>query len=516
MTQPKPMSSGIPAWLWKLGPSMLAAVPVLALVQGADALLSPRHVMGLAGILSLLTGALQYALSRVISMKLAAFFAALTLLMIWSPNLLISGALTLIALWILVRLPQHAEILPTFAGVFALILGVPALVIQVPTAWADLRHPAATPFPLATRTGQPLPNIYWILLDGFGREDILIEMFGKPTPLADGLRSRGFQVAPRAKANYSQTILAMGSIWNANRIEEVLVLPEDSANRHPIRRAISDNPVIATLRAAGYRIVTNRLEISALTLPVDDYLDSPPTLTELEYAVLRMTALATVDTWVAEESTASIYRLRRWRLQGAFQALATLPRPEMPSLVLTHVVTPHPPFLLLEDGTPRHFDRPHVFSDGHHWLNHHADATPETYRDGYIHMATWTAHQTLEALDHLISIDPDAIFVVHSDHGPGSSLNWDNPSAEGLRERMAILNAIRLPGSHSKSWPPDLTPIDAMRIVLNHIFDTQMAIGDQAATFSTWDRPFRFIDVDEVLEASSPPADSPTPGELPQ
>ena len=61
--------------------------------------------------------------------------------------------------------------------------------------------------PAATR-----PNIYYIILDAYGRDDVLKKNYGYDnTELLTYLREKGFYVADKSYANYAQTALSLTS-----------------------------------------------------------------------------------------------------------------------------------------------------------------------------------------------------------------------------------------------------------------------------------------------------------------
>ena len=63
-----------------------------------------------------------------------------------------------------------------------------------------------------------LPDIYYIIVDTYGRADILKELYSYDNSgFADFLLSRGFYVAESSHANYSQTLLSLSSSFECPR-----------------------------------------------------------------------------------------------------------------------------------------------------------------------------------------------------------------------------------------------------------------------------------------------------------
>ena len=67
------------------------------------------------------------------------------------------------------------------------------------------------------------PDIYYIVLDAHGREDILRERYGLDTvPLIEALRRRGFYVADEATSNYGWTHLSLAATLNLTYLDEYI------------------------------------------------------------------------------------------------------------------------------------------------------------------------------------------------------------------------------------------------------------------------------------------------------
>ena len=78
-----------------------------------------------------------------------------------------------------------------------------------------LPAPSASPAPgLQASSTSDLPDIYLVVLDAYGRRDVLKTLYDfDDGPLVDGLKTRGFQVAAKSRANYLQTSLAVGALF---------------------------------------------------------------------------------------------------------------------------------------------------------------------------------------------------------------------------------------------------------------------------------------------------------------
>ena len=69
----------------------------------------------------------------------------------------------------------------------------------------------------------------------------------------------------------------------------------------------------------------------------------------------------------------------------------------------------------------------------------------------------------------MIERDPEAIILLHSDHGSAFGIDWSIPNDKWTRdafdERFAILMATRLPAECSGLAYPTMSPVNLFRVV---------------------------------------------------
>ena len=67
------------------------------------------------------------------------------------------------------------------------------------------------------------PDIYYIILDGYARSDVMSKLFGFDNePFLKRLEQKGFYVARRSTANYCQTPLSLSSSLNAVYLNDLI------------------------------------------------------------------------------------------------------------------------------------------------------------------------------------------------------------------------------------------------------------------------------------------------------
>src|SRR5215207_9106789 len=141
------------------------------------------------------------------------------------------------------------------AGLFLLILPVFQLTsfgVQSRTSQAENSASA-----LSLQTGNTPPDIYYIILDGYGRSDVLKNEYGYDnSDFLDGLREVGFYVADCSQSNYAQTQLSLSSSLNFNYIDalsERFVPGMD--DRTGLDALIKHGVIQQSLEASGYKTV---------------------------------------------------------------------------------------------------------------------------------------------------------------------------------------------------------------------------------------------------------------------
>src|SRR5262249_40066818 len=140
----------------------------------------------------------------------------------------------------------------------------------------------------------------------------------------------------------------------------------------------------------------------------------------------------------------------------------------------------------------------------------------EAYAAGYRKQAAFVTEQVERVIDAILANSPEpSVIILQSDHGSGIGLSTESLEQADLPERMSILNAYYLPRSDGGKGAlyPSISPVNSFRVFLNAYFGAGLDLLPDRSYFSTWNDPFRFIDVtDRVLSTGhAEPARSPPP-----
>lgn len=364
-----------------------------------------------------------------------------------------------------------------------------AVVDSVKLREAPVRFEAVTLAP----SDEQLPDIYYIILDGYGRADILQEVLGVDTrEFMQYLTSRGFYVASQAQSNYSQTSLSMASSLNLAYMDPLAErLGPRSRNREPLGELIRHSVVRDALERAGYEMVAlDSGHMYSQLKDADRYLSAyPTTLNEMEGLWLSTTVLAAVEDPQALGLLLPSYDTHRTRVQFAFDTLRTAGHAPGPQFIYAHIIAPHPPFVFDAHGAPVDPQRPYWPGDGDSYRG-----SAEEYRTGYGQEVRFVNDQMKIVIDDILrSADPPPVIIIQGDHGSGLHLSFSSVEQSCLRERMPVLNAYYFPGGGAGQLYPSITPVNSFRVVFNTVFDADLPLLPDFSYYSAWSTLYDFV-----------------------
>lgn len=360
------------------------------------------------------------------------------------------------------------------------------------------------------------PDIYYLVLDGYTRDDVLAETFDyNNSAFINSLEGRGFYVASQSNSNYAQTALSMATTLN---MEYVNYLSDtegiSSTNRRPLNEMIEHSKTAELLQSLGYRTVSFESGFISAGFHDPDIFFAPDysetqqkfallsglNLNEFEGMLLSTTALRGIfDLYVEGQNEAKgtisdfHHQKHRMRVLQTFSNMETVPDLDGPVLVYAHVISPHPPFIFGPLGEEVEMTGVYTHKDA-------GCCTKEEYIERYTDQLSYISKITLLTIDHVLAAsDPAPIFIIQGDHGPASSLDWQSPTDTSINERVSILNAYYFPEYDQSEFYPLITPVNSFRLLFNTYFGTDYPILEDRIYFSTWSRPYEFLDVTDQV-----------------
>ena len=302
-----------------------------------------------------------------------------------------------------------------------------------------------------------LPDIYHIILDSYGRADVLSRIYGfDNSDFEDFLTQRGFYVAPGSRSNYTNTPESLYSSLNMQYVPGAV----DQG------RLMADSQVIRFARAVGYKIVhlDSGLNFTARNPNADI------SLSERGGNILQRTLLTSFSAALTRTTLVSALpredALFVWGgakiFNGNMRRLKEISANPEPTFAFSHNLPPHPPYIFGRDGRVR--STAEYVLDGYFaW----------SLKSFYIDQLTYVNTMIEEVVDEILaraSVEP--IIIIHGDHGSGTTVG----AADYLDERLPILNAYYLPEYCRSGLYPTISPVNSFRLVFDQCFATEFGL----------------------------------------
>jgi hypothetical protein len=359
------------------------------------------------------------------------------------------------------------------------------------TAEADMLH----------SNGQ-LPDIYYIILDGYGRKDVLAELYDFDNqPFLSTLADQGLDISENSFSNYKQTDLSISSLLNFDYVNWVGSRNGISENDYlPIYYLVQYNRVFEQLRRIGYRInsFSSAYELTKFDT-VDAMYRSGDSPNNFETMIIEATPLSLF--WDQR-----LYAIHRVHIRYGLQNMAKVGAQQGPDFVFVHVPAPHPPFVFGPDGEEITADRSFTIDDASDFRK---QGSVEEYKAGYVNQLMYVNKEVLAAVQEILmnsGIPP--IIIIQGDHGPGSEFNHQILEFSNLSERYPILFASYIPCGQENTIPNDITPVNSFRYIFNFCFNANLPYLDNRQFYSSNIKVHDFTDVTERLLDSMMPHSS--------
>ncbi len=497
-------------------PLLLSLFPVLYLFSRNTDLLNVTDVLGL-GLVLLVVGVVAWAglgwllgdsgkAALVVSLSVLFFFgysslhdlgAYLGIKWLQRDQILFPVVVVCYGglLFGLLRTRRSLEALNQGVNVFAVVLVGLSLFNAIYFKWQDptlAQNPLLEPADLAAPV-QPVaeaPNIYYIIVDAYARQDVLQKRYGFDNADFIGfLEEQGFAVASDGFSHYSQTALSVASTLNMAYLNETFgSLDGVTTSMLGAAAMIKHNRLMHRLKGYGYHTIAFQTGYHLTEMyTADTVIESDDWFTgqALSDLLIHMTPIAGVFGNRLRKRFG--HRWQRDRVLRIFNDLPETTAYPAPRFVFAHLVIPHPPYIFRADGT---FDPP----DGPFLLASPYDRASDPR---YVEQLQFVNAQLRTTLTRLIAQDPEGIIVLQSDHGPGALEDETAADSVKVRHKMGILHAIRDPALPPAAAPP--APANLFRGVLNRHLQTDFSLLPERSYYSSYTRPFYFQDVTALM-----------------
>lgn len=298
------------------------------------------------------------------------------------------------------------------------------------------------------------PDIYYIILDGYGRSDSLNEELNYDNrKFLETLTHMGFKVANCSQSNYSNTSTSLVSAMNLDYLQRLSpIFLEKQVNLFYYVRALKNNSIERSLKTAGYTTVTYASGFPWSELNVDHFLNPQriTSINEFDVLFMRTTFLRTIDQFVFPlySSTDSNYRQRLKFVLNSYDDLVQIPSPKF---VFMHILSSHIPYVIDHNGN---------------------NLSPE-YRNstlGYIEQTKYASLAIADLVRKIISTSKTPpIIVIQGDHG----FFLEDQDTNSFK----ILNAYFFPNNSNLIYS-SISPVNTFRLILNAYFDMNLPLLD--------------------------------------
>jgi hypothetical protein len=319
------------------------------------------------------------------------------------------------------------------------------------------------------------PDIYYIILDTYTRENILREYFNfDNSDFLSQLKELGFYIADCAQSNYAQTRLSISSSLNYRYLDEIVTLDRSAKSFDPL---IKKSSVQRILENWGYKVVAFETGHVATELTDADVYYSRTkggllTITEFDISFFETSLLQPFlrpPFYRADLLKADTHRSRSvYVLDKLYDSVEI----QGPKFVFAHVMIPHAPFVFGPDGEA-------IFVS-----NWNSDGTfnLEKFKDGFVKQTMYTNKRVLEIVKKILAESPqEPIIILQGDHGP----------RRGKIINTSILNAYYMPGG-SQGLYETISPVNTFRFIFNNYFGQNLEMYKDIAFFSKSNRPQKF------------------------
>ncbi len=341
------------------------------------------------------------------------------------------------------------------------------------------------------------PDIYYLVLDGYARTDVLKEIYQSDnSELISFLQQAGFYIADQSTANYPQTFFSIASSLNSEYIDSTMSTPGAAADdRGALRTMIENSTTHSFLKGLGYQFVSFPSGWVGLSqhLPADLRLHEAATVSEFENMLIATTPLSRIF-----DRTIRTNQHRR-EVLFALDHLPDLASNPAPTFTYVHIMSPHPPFVFDANGGVPIMKGGLFAYDGSHYFKYYPDKA--LYRQQYRDQLAYVSEKVMATVKRLLAQSPQPpIIIIQSDHGPGSQLDWERPDQTNMKERLSILNAFYVPAAMKSELYSTITPVNTFRLLFNTVFGQSLERLPDRNYFNTWNRPWEFIDVSESIK----------------
>ena len=400
-------------------------------------------------------------------------------MVVWLGLLLILG-------WVILRSKTIIDILPSFLStvvIFLLALPVFQLVSYQFRTWQNSRKIVHPEISLPDQSVESYPDVYYIILDMYGRHDVLLDDFGyDDSPFLQELRDMGFYVAECGQSNYHSTAYSLSSVLNINYLPDISDrFSPDNMDTTLMWYLIQNSGVVESFKSLGYQVVAFETGYRWTELQDADH-----------YYKLRSNGINDFENLLLRNSFASVFFERgmvdRFRLTSdrrkhdlsiyVLDELEKVPLLAGPKFVFIHLTIPHPPYVMGPSGELEVVSPIYEGNESYY--------IEDEYKLGYINQVKYLNSRMPQVLKSILerSKQPPVI-IMQGDHGP---------RYVEIEKQVDILNAYYFPEPAPEPYP-SISPINNFRMIFNTYFGASLSLLPDWSYWARIETPFDLMEI---------------------
>jgi hypothetical protein len=303
------------------------------------------------------------------------------------------------------------------------------------------------------------PDIYYIILDAYGRHDSLMSLGYDNSAFIHELEGLGFYVASCSRSNYPQTVVSLASSLNMDYLWDAIPNQgADDRNSEAVYAALPHSKVREEFQNLGYKILAFDTGAGWLNWrDADQFIAPEPepffstSLDPFEYLFLDTTALHSLMTQPFFLRNKYVHNYNR--ILFTLNELPKLAHVKGPKFVYIHMLVPHRPNIFMPNGS-MNLNTDYYKKGVGEGINRAYDI------EGYINNTKFINSRLPDVIRKLIQESPTLpIIIIQGDHG------YQLPDV-----RFDNLNAYFFPDHNYGALYKKITPVNTFRIVFNTYF----------------------------------------------
>lgn len=349
--------------------------------------------------------------------------------------------------------------------------------------------------PSSNSTKKPAvkPDIYYIIPEDYGSSDTLKDYGLDNNKLITYLKAHHFYIAAKSKTNYPFSTFAIAAALNMDYLNShTFPQIKTQPGGVVIDNALQNSKVLNFIKSQGYSyfhigswyqpLRYNDLADINFTydtkLNLDEFSDTLLHNTIFYPLVLNHFGVSGGPNHIAN----TLYQ---------YKTLADMPNQISPKFVFVDILSPHSPY---------------IFGPN---CNNIQLPPKDQQINNFLKQVRCVNKKLISIIDTILknSATPP-IIIIQTDEGPKDNDNQalkypDKTGAKGAfkdasletdLERVKILNAFYLPGSHKNMLYPQISPVNTFRLVFDEYFNAKLPLlPDKVYTFDDYDKLYKFI-----------------------